>query len=303
MLALSLSLSHCSQKQGTVRGIKPKEAAALSAAYDPLDNRRTPRPDRQEIPLDRLEAMADLALQNRDFETSLVNLLEILKENPQRYDLHYKVGLIFFLTGQMEAARRELALVLVHRPEMMEAHEALGLVHVQEKHYSLALEEFQTVLAQEPRRAKTRHLLGVCYLEAGQPGRAISELKGAAELAPRQVSTYIALGQAYLQLKDYPQAITWLKKGQSLAPQNQKLNYHLGMALAAGKRYPEALEAFIQAGDEAQAFNNIGVHYFGEGRYEEAARCFQRALELRPTFYQEAKVNLHRTLEKLQQSQ
>ena len=113
--------------------------------------------------------------------------------------------------------------------------------------------------------------------------------------------TYIALGQAYLKLKNYQKAIDWLKRGQSLASQDTKVNYYLGMALAGLHRYSEALQAFRLAGDEAQAYNNIGVHYFMEGRYEEAARCFQRAIDLRPTFYQEAKTNLHRALEKLQQ--
>ena len=73
------------------------------------------------------------------------------------------------------------------------------------------------------------------------------------------------------------------------------------MILAARKNYPEALAAFRQAGDEAQAFNNIGVHYYLDHRYSEAARCFQKALELRPTFYQEAKVNLTKALERLQE--
>jgi tetratricopeptide (TPR) repeat protein len=39
-----------------------------------------------------------------------------------------------------------------------------------------------------------------------------------------------------------------------------------------------------------------------DGHYEEAAKCFQRALELRPTFYQEAKTNLQRALEKMQET-
>ena len=112
----------------------------------------------------------------------------------------------------------------------------------------------------------------------------------------------MALGQAYMQMKKYQEAVNSLKKGQALAPQDQKVNYQLGMALAAQKRYPEALEAFLKAGDEAQAYNNIGVHYFGDGRYEEAAKCFQKAIDLRPTFYQEARNNLQRALEKLHQS-
>ena len=119
---------------------------------------------------------------------------------------------------------------------------------------------------------------------------------------PRQKASHIALAQAYLQQKDYPHAVASLKQAQTLAPQDPKVNQLLGRALGAQKQYPQALEAFMQAGDEAQAYNNIGVFYFMDGQYEEAAKCFQRALELRPTFYQEAKTNLHRALEKMQET-
>ncbi len=306
VLALPLLLSQCSTKQGAalpgVRGVKPDEAAKLAEAYDPAPSRRTSRLDRREIPLDRLETLGDLAVQNHDYESSLINFLQILKDQPENYDLRYKVGVIFLLSGQYEAAQRELARVLIKQPEMLAAHEALGLAHLQEKQYPLALEEFRLVLAKEPNRAGTRYLLGVTQLVAGQTREAIAALETAAALDPRHVATMTALGQAYFKMKDYPRALTWLKKGQSLAPNQPKLNYHLGMALAATKRYPEALQAFLKAGDEAQAYNNIGVHYFLEGQYEEAAKCFQRALELRPTFYREARVNLNRALERLQDS-
>ena len=246
------------------------------------------------MPEDRLEALGDLALKNCNFDNSLLNYLQILRDHPERYDLHYKVGVIFLLSGKLEAAQKELALVLVHQPEMLKAHEAMGLVHLQGKQYPLAINEFQYVLAQDPRRTKTHHLLGVTFLESGRPDCAILALKTATGLDPRQVASHIALGQAYLQQKDYPHAVASLKQAQSLAPQNQKINQLLGRALGAQKQYPQALEAFMKAGDEAQAYNNIGVFYFMDGQYEEAAKCFQRALELRPTFYEEAKTNLQR---------
>ena len=95
--------------------------------------------------------------------------------------------------------------------------------------------------------------------------------------------------------------LQWLKKAKAIAPDNPKVNYRLGMVLAEQKKFPEALEAFRKAGDEAQAFNNIGVYYYLDHRYDEAAHCFQKALELKPTFYQEAKANLDKALARLQE--
>ncbi len=302
-LALPLLLSNCLKKDNSL-GAPPGSdpTAKLAETNDPWKKMRRNRADKEGLPPDRLEALGEIALQSGDYESSLVNFLEILRRNPERYDLHYKVGVIFLLSSQLEAAQRELALVLVHQPEMLKAHEALGLVLLQQKKYPMAIEEFRMVLSQDPARANTRHLLGITYLEEGQPAKAVAELRRAVELDRRQVSSYIALGQAYTALKDYRQAIACLKEGMSHDPKNQKLNHQLGMALAGEKRYPEALDAFLRAGDEAQAYNNIGVHYFVAGQYEDAAKCFQRAIELRPIFYDEAKTNLQRAMEKLHQA-
>lgn len=303
VLVLALLLSSC---------LKKDDSPSIAAASDPTTKQaetnnpfkklRSNRADKDGLPPDRLEALADVALEYGDYESSIVNFMEVLKREPNRYDLHYKVGAIFLLAGQLAAAREELALVLVHRPDMLQAHEALGLVFLQEKKYPLAVDEFQLVLHQDSARPKTRHLLGVTYLESGQPAKAVEELKRALELDRRQLASIVSLAQAYTELKDYKQAIACVKQGLAQDPNNEKLNYQLGMDLAAEKRYNEALEAFMKAGDEAQAYNNIGVHYFVAGQYEDAAKCFQRAIELRPTFYDEAKTNLQRALERLHQT-
>ena len=303
VLTLPLLTSQCSKKSPqapAVQGLTSDQAEKFQVLHDPWPDQKPKSPE--QVPEDRLEALGDLALKNRNFDNSLLNYLQILQKQPERYDLHYKVGIIFLLSGKLEAAQKELALVLVHQPQMLKAHEAMGLVHLQGKQYPLAINEFQHVLSQDPTRAKTQHLLGVAFLESGKPDRAILALNTATRLDPHQMSSHIALGQAYLQQKDYPRAAASLKLAQSLAPQNQKINQLLGQALGAQKQYPQALEAFMRAGDEAQAYNNIGVFYFMDGRYEEAAKCFQRALELRPTFYEEAKTNLQRALEKMQET-
>lgn len=305
VLALPLLLGQCGGKQSpdSMRKELMKRENSLAAADAEWEKKRDrAKSGATSVPLERLELLGEMSLRSRDYESSLLNFLEILKEDPARYDLRYKVGVIYFLSGQLELARKQLALVLVQRPDMLEAHEALGLVHLEEKKYALAIDEFQQVLSQDPGRAKTHHLLGVTYLDAGQPHRAISEFNQALAREPGNVATLTTLGQAYLQQKNYTQALIPLKKAQTLAPLDPKVNRLLGMALGALKRYPEALEAFMKAGDEAQAYNNLGVFYFKDGQYEDAAKCFQKALDLRTTFYQEAKTNLQRALEKLQQS-
>ncbi len=304
ILVCLLLIGQCSKEPRgpQIRTLTPQEAATI--APDPYRGSR-PRPDLkldQELPPERQEALADLLLKSREYEGSLLHYVQILQKEPHRHEVRYKVGVILLLKGQYKGARDEFAKVLAAQPDMLEAREAMGLAHLQEKEFTQAIREFRTVLEKDPKRAQTHHLLGVTYLMANQPREAIRELELAASFNPKNVSTYVALGQAYNQVKDYYKALSTLKKAEAFNPNHKKMHYQIGMALAGLKRYDEAFAAFVKGADEAQAYNNIGVHYYIEGQYELAAKCFQKALELRPTFYEEARNNLDRTLEKLQES-
>jgi tetratricopeptide (TPR) repeat protein len=305
MLAVVMCLpliSHCSKEPGgpKVRPLTSKEAAVL--APSDLSGFSRPRPDLRVddgLSVERQEALGNLLLRSKEYEGSLIHYLQILQKEPERHDIRYRVGVILLLSGQYQAARDEFARILVVQPEMLEAREAMALSYMQEKEYGQAIQEFKTVLSQDSRRAQTRHLLGATYLMAEQPREAVRELEAANSLNPSNISIYADLGQAYNRVKDYDKALRCLKEGEKLNPNHKKINYQSGMALAGLKRYDEAFAAFLKGADEAQAYNNIGVHYFMDGEYELAAKCFQKALELRPTFYQEAKNNLDRAMEKL----
>ena len=250
---------------------------------------------------ENLADMASMFLNQGDYERSLYNYSKILSKNPERHDIRYKMGVALLLSGKREEAKQELAAVLLHRMDMLEAHEALGLVYLQENNLAEAQQEFRFVLAQDPKRFQSCYLLGETYLRSNRFSQALTEFKTAQEIEPRSARVMSALGWTYVKLKNYDQGFTWLSKARTLNPGDRTINNRLGMILAEQKKFPEALEAFRRAGDEAQAFNNIGVYYYLEHRYAEAARCFQKALELRPTFYQEAKVNLDKSLARIQE--
>jgi tetratricopeptide (TPR) repeat protein len=303
LVALLILGANCSKKKDGLQ-VKPvglKEAVKLQEAYDPVTSKDSPGGEQQLSP-ERREALGDLLLERREFDGSLVHYLQILKESPERHDIRYKVGVILLLAGQHQAARQELNTVLVAKPQMIEAKEGVGLSYLEEKRYPEAIRIFREVLSQDRSRVKTRYLLGIAYLSQENPREAISIMEPALALDRKNLALLAAMGQAHLKLKDYHRALLYLKQGLSLDAKDKKINLNLGMALAGLKRYDEAFDAFLRAGDEAQAFNNIGVHYYLEGRYEDAAKCFQRALDLRPVFYEEAKANLDRALEQLQQT-
>lgn len=303
-LLLPLLLSACLTTQGNkkgpaMRGLSASEAENLEALNNPDWRYPLPKPQRQETP-ENLAETAELMLQTGDYERSIYSYSKLLHQEPQRHDIRYKLGVALLLTGRLEDAKRELAQVLVHKMDMLEAHEALGVICLQENKPAEAQQEFRLALAQDPNRHQARALLGEAYLRGGQYTQALTEFKAAMAQNPRNARIIGNIGWAHYKLKQYDEAHRWLKQAQTISPQNPRINQRLGMVLAAQKKYPEALEAFRKGGDEAQAFNNVGVYYYLDGRYEEAAHCFQKALDLRPTYYEEARVNLDKTLARLQ---
>jgi hypothetical protein len=112
-----LLASQCSKKSQqipTLQGLTPGQAEQFQAAHPQWGDQK-PKPA-EPIPDERLESLGDIALKNRDFNKSLISYMQILQEHPERYDLHYKVGVLFLLAGKLDAAQKELALVLVHQP-------------------------------------------------------------------------------------------------------------------------------------------------------------------------------------------
>jgi Tfp pilus assembly protein PilF len=301
---LALFVCSCLTTKGSknapaFRGLTASEAERLETLNNPGFPDKPLRHEKDDSP-ENLAETAELFLQKRDFESSLYNYSKILSQNPERHDIRYKLGVALLLAGKLDEAKKELAEVLLHKMDMMEAHEALGAIYLQENNLTSAQQEFRSVLAMDPKRFQSRYFLGETCLRANQYSQALTEFKAAQELVPQSARVLSSLGWTSFKMKNYDQALQSLKKAQALSPDSKQVNHRLGMILATQKKFPEALEAFRRAGDEAQAFNNIGVHYYLDHRYAEAARCFQKALEVRPTFYQEAKVNLEKALSRLQ---
>ena len=122
-----------------------KESVKLQEAYDPVSPKPYPGGE-EELSPERREALGDLLLERRQYDGSLVHYIQLLKNNPERQDIRYKVAVIFLLSGQPQSARQELNTVLAAKPDMLEAREALGLTYLEEKKYPEAIKIFHYIL-------------------------------------------------------------------------------------------------------------------------------------------------------------
>ena len=71
-----------------------------------------------------------------------------------------------------------------------------------------------------------------------------------------------------------------------------KVANNLGLALAKLGQFHQAFDAFKQGTDEAKAYNNVGISLLEAGQPLRAMACFEKAIELQPSFYEKANGNL-----------
>ena len=124
------------------RGLTDSETQRLETIHHHNIQDKSSSREKDDSP-ENLAEMAEIFLQNGDYESSLYNYSKILSQNPERHDIRYKLGVALLLTGKLEEAKKELAEVLLHQMDMLEAHEALGVVYLQENNLTAAQQEFR----------------------------------------------------------------------------------------------------------------------------------------------------------------
>ncbi|WP_230470046.1 tetratricopeptide repeat protein [Lujinxingia vulgaris] len=130
--------------------------------------------------------------------------------------------------------------------------------------------------------------LGNIYQERGLYQNAVTAYRAsmAADGNRLDVDTLLNIGAAYMFLRAYPQSRQALEKAAELAPDDPRPVHSLGILAFSEEKPDEALDYYneVRALDPsyAPAYFNQGFILATLGEDEEAARAFERYLELAP---------------------
>jgi Flp pilus assembly protein TadD len=140
--------------------------------------------------------------------------------------------------------------------------------------------------------------LGIVDDIFGDYSEAVDYYKRALLLEPRSATLLNNLGYSMMMAHYYVDAEATLRKALAIAPGDSHTVNNLSISIAWQGRYTEAIEQLIGVMDAAAANNNIGYVAYLRGEYGLAEKFFRKALELRPSFYKRAALNLELTLQK-----
>jgi tetratricopeptide (TPR) repeat protein len=146
-----------------------------------------------------------------------------------------------------------------------------------------AIEKLVGSLVLDPNNAEAYNMLAVCYDEKGQYRNAQNEYKKALKVDPDNARFLNNLGYSYYLGNDYGNAIKWFNKGLKTSPEDKRLHNNIGLAYGRKGEFAQARYHFTQAVGEFGANLNLGYVYSQHGKYDDAIKSYEAALQTQPS--------------------
>ena len=184
-----------------------------------------------------------------------------------------------------KACRRALAINDLLAP----VHVTLGLLHVGTGHAAEAVEDFQRALALDPVGTDARLGLARAQTALGRLEEAEAGYQKAIGQRPDYWGGHNDLGKFYYAQQRYTEAVRQFRRVIELTPDNARGYSNLGGIYHLMGRYDEALDMLqrsLSIRPTPEAASNVATLEFFRGRYEEAARAFEKAVKLGSSDYQ-----------------
>jgi len=164
----------------------------------------------------------------------------------------------------------------------------LGHIYIETGKYNEAKDEFQKILEIYPAKSEAYVGRASAFLKMGMIPEAEASYKKAIEMKAGYWNVYNYLGWFYYQQGKYWDAAAQFQQVIRLTPSNSigylnlaTMYYFLGQKDDAVKTWNKSLE--IEP--DYRAYSNLAVVYFGEKKYKEAARMYEKIVGMNKNDY------------------
>ncbi|HBP88190.1 MAG TPA: tetratricopeptide repeat protein [Nitrospirales bacterium] len=248
------------------------------------------------------EKLGDAHLQQGDFQTAKLQYEKVLEAAPEKIPARYKLAVIYLEKGSPQDAYNQFHQILDYDLNFAPAYEGMGRALLKMEKDTEAEQEFRTALLYDAEMWTSENYLGIVADRRHDHKEAIHLYEVALQKQTDDPSILNNLGMAYYLDAQYEEAVRTFQQAIRVGGSNDKISNNLGLALTKLGHFDLAYEAYARGMDPAKAYNNLGVAFLEAGKFARASRCFEKAIETQPTYYEKAKENLslsNRMLSKL----
>lgn len=247
------------------------------------------------------ERMGDSYLKMGNPGMAFLEYSKALKADPNRVATRLKLAYLMLKRGMSAAAISEFDTILKKSPGDTGALQGKATALMQLGRLEDAEKVLHIAIDNDTGLWQAHALLGMVYDRQKLHVQAIEAYEKAIAINPKATAVYNNLGTSFYMTGRYKESARALLKVISLKAAGSETYNKLGLALFKMGLAPEAYEAFRKAGDEAEACNNMGILYMETKDYARSAEFFEKAIDLKPTYYENAHAGLKKARTALQQ--
>ncbi|ABZ76831.1 TPR repeat-containing protein [Shewanella halifaxensis HAW-EB4] len=253
--------------------------------------------------------------QSGNIEKALYAYIQALDFNAKNAETFYQIGRIHTIRGNPDIAYRAYNEALVLNPNLMMAHADLGVISMDKRQYrearlhlekAIELDQKRLALLEEKqnmgaflvpnRESPARVYNAIAILEDVENNhqKARNYFRLILELQPHSSILITNLGYSYYLTAELTMAEKYLRQAIREDSSFNRAWTNLGLVYVRKGFYKRALAAFEQTMSPADALNDLGYFLMLEGQYEKAIGLFERAIDMSPSYFEQAQKNLRR---------
>jgi tetratricopeptide (TPR) repeat protein len=184
-------------------------------------------------PADARLGLAQRAYDLSDYPRAESELRAALALEPQRHDIHVRLGIVLYKLQRWTDAVASLEKALELNPKILGDIQVLGHCYYELGRHDDALAIYKKVVAVNPNNREAWRGIGVTLERIGNYDEAEEALRKAVALKPDSEAFLLPLGRVLVRKKMYGAALPYLERAKTADPFNWEVEYELSRAYKA----------------------------------------------------------------------
>lgn len=198
--------------------------------------------------------LAEIALNEREFDVATSLLRNILNSDPGNYDAMLLLGRVSLAKGQPAQALADFERLVSAYTRVPQAHFYLAVAQRLNTNDVKAIASLRQAIALDPKNSESILLLAEMNIRTGDVDAAISALKQLLKEQPHLAQAHLLLATAYRGRRELEAAAGVYKNMINLFPRNPQPYFLLGQVLLLQQKKDEARKQFERASEVAPDF-------------------------------------------------
>lgn len=246
------------------------------------------RAAQQVWPLAQTEMKEENQLKVNQFFERALKLAPIGEKGHQ---VRLDVAQYYLLSNQLGNAR-VLCEKIAAQTGNLQARKILYRLYEADGDKDKALSTLEKIVEDAPQDVEQRRLLVSAYSTREQFVRAVPHLEAVIQIGGGEAGDYQTLGELMLKSELYDKVIQLSRRASKLYPDQPVFHIHAALAHRSMQRWEKAVASFAKAAEQAEGtqaelvnhrfYFQYGLTLERGGRHDDAAKMFEKSIELTP---------------------